>query len=609
MAVKSARIALASLFTLLVLAAGATQPRLSRAQPSVSAYCISAIDASAWPSVSLRLRPVDSSGRFIEGLSSAPIFENGQAAEDVKLAQQEGPLAFALLVDGGRSPAKATRQAMQRAVARLNESGVFRNGVDSVLVRVLANAAVTRPTADSDVRVNWTTDADVINTLTKSDFLPNNARQTKGLDAIDRLIRDIKDRVGQPARTPAVMVFLSNRIEASNGNAETDAVRWGELLRADQIPVYVIQTAAADSAPLKALAGGPTYYAVTSASTNAAVDALYESMSSQRRYYSATYTSKYTAADARSVTAFSPSGRGVCQDSDSYTYVADQPQFIYDNTPSRLLFDANTDRIKIRVKVNWPRDAPRKLSSANLLVDGERRAEGIIIDNNRLLEFTLLARDMRDKTSAELKVEVSDESGKRFTSQVKQVDVTNQIEIAPQPTLPPPTATQANSTGGDLPIGVVAGIAAAALAAGGVGAFVLLRRNRSASGAASLQDQVMATLTVLEGPHGRRNEKIRLSKPRYVIGRQGADIMFFADMPRSTVSRTHCTITRDSDMSFWLTDNVSSNGTKLNGKPVPPNQRVPLNSGDQILLGEIDRNGVLLQFSLDHPTQFVKPQR
>jgi hypothetical protein len=608
MTVKFARITLTSLFTLLLLTVGAAQPRVSRAQPTVSAYCVSNVDASAWPNVSLRLRPVDSSGRFIEGLSSAPLFENGQAAEDVKLAQQEGPLHFALLVDGGRTPSRATRQAMQRAVARLSESGVFRNGMDSVLVRVLANAAVTRPTADSDVRVNWTTDAGVINTLTKSDFLPTNARQTKGLDAIERLMRDVKDRVGQPAGTPAVMVFLSNRIEASNGNAETDAVRWAELLRADQIPAYVIQTAAADSAPLKALAGGPTFYAVASTKTDAAVDALYQSMSNQRRFYSVTLTSKYTAADARTITAFSPDGRGVCQDGDSYTFVADQPQFVFDNVPSRLLFDTNNDRVKIKVQVNWPKDTPRELSSANLLIDGERRAEGQILDRSRLLEFTIFARDMQDKTAAELKVEVTDASDKRFTSQVKLVDVTNQIEIAPQPTLPAPTATPPVDTRGSLPVSAVAGIAAAALAAGGAGAFFLLRRSRR-GGASGLQEQVMATITVLEGPHGRRNEKIKLAKPRYVIGRQDADIVFFSDMPKSTVSRTHCTITRDNDMGFWLTDNVSSNGTKLNGKPVPPNQRVPLNSGDQILLGEIDRNGVLLQFSLDHPTQFVKAQR
>jgi pSer/pThr/pTyr-binding forkhead associated (FHA) protein len=153
-------------------------------------------------------------------------------------------------------------------------------------------------------------------------------------------------------------------------------------------------------------------------------------------------------------------------------------------------------------------------------------------------------------------------------------------------------------------------VAAAMLVIVSLVGFLIFRnsnksRNR-ASAAPSLQEQVMASLTVLEGPHGRKGEKIRLSKTKYVIGRQGADVVFYADAPRSTISRVHCTITRDADMSFWITDNVSSNGTRVNSKLVPPNERHPLLNGDQVQLGDAERNGVLLQFSLDHPTQFVQ---
>jgi hypothetical protein len=591
--------------SLLFLALNAPSAQQAGHAQAAASYCISAIDASQWPKVSMRFRALNSDGRFVDGLSTVPVFENGQPAEDVQLSQTDGPLAYAILVDGGRAPSRATRQAVQRAIARIAESGAFRNGIDQIHVRVLANTGVTRPSENSEVRIDWTSDASVINTLTRSDFLPTNARQTRGLDAFDRVIRDINDRVGSPANRPAVAVFLSNRVEASTGNAETDAIRWAGLLRDAQIPVYAIQTASTDSAPLKALTGGGAFYAVTSTKSDADVDALFLSMSTQRRFYTATFTSKFTGGEARTITVNSPSVRGSCQDSDSYQFVADQPQFIFDNVPSRLSFDENVDRIKIKVQVAWPRNQPRELTDANLLIDGQRRAQGDVLDRNQLIEFTVLARDVQDKTSAEIKVEATDASGKRFTSQGKQVDIATLKAVAPLPTDTPLAPAPAPQPG--LPFGVVAAIAAAALAVGGAGAwFVVQRSKRSAKGGAGLQAQVMASMTVLEGPHGRRNEKILLNKPRYVIGRQGADIVFYADMPKSTVSRTHCTITRDADMSFWLTDNVSSNGTKLNGKPVTPNQRVPINNGDQILLGDINRNGVLLQFSLDHPTQFVK---
>ncbi len=52
------------------------------------------------------------------------------------------------------------------------------------------------------------------------------------------------------------------------------------------------------------------------------------------------------------------------------------------------------------------------------------------------------------------------------------------------------------------------------------------------------------------------------------------------------VSRLHAAITYDKG-SFFLRDLDSTNGTFLNGKPVPPNHTLALNSGDEIRLGNL----------------------
>jgi pSer/pThr/pTyr-binding forkhead associated (FHA) protein len=46
-------------------------------------------------------------------------------------------------------------------------------------------------------------------------------------------------------------------------------------------------------------------------------------------------------------------------------------------------------------------------------------------------------------------------------------------------------------------------------------------------------------------------------------------------------------ITRDGDY-FMLTDLGSTNGTLLNGAPVPPRQPQRLRSGDRIKVGEVE---------------------
>jgi diguanylate cyclase (GGDEF)-like protein len=55
-------------------------------------------------------------------------------------------------------------------------------------------------------------------------------------------------------------------------------------------------------------------------------------------------------------------------------------------------------------------------------------------------------------------------------------------------------------------------------------------------------------------------------------------------LPLGGVSRLHCAIRRDAS-GLWLRDLGSTNGTRHNGEPVPPQHDVPLQAGDLVAVG------------------------
>ena len=61
------------------------------------------------------------------------------------------------------------------------------------------------------------------------------------------------------------------------------------------------------------------------------------------------------------------------------------------------------------------------------------------------------------------------------------------------------------------------------------------------------------------------------------------DLSQVANVPKA-ISRRHARIEQEGDR-FYLTDLGSVNGTKLNGRRVPPNERMPLWNGDVIEFG------------------------
>lgn len=115
----------------------------------------------------------------------------------------------------------------------------------------------------------------------------------------------------------------------------------------------------------------------------------------------------------------------------------------------------------------------------------------------------------------------------------------------------------------------------------------------------------LATLEVLDGPEAIVSgfpvgRQIVIRRKLVSIGRnpRQADIQLYAMEEPASVSRLHCTLEfQDTLRCFFITDENSSSGTRVNGSLLRPYKAEPLHSGDVIELGIPENNGARLSFT------------
>ncbi len=144
-----------------------------------------------------------------------------------------------------------------------------------------------------------------------------------------------------------------------------------------------------------------------------------------------------------------------------------------------------------------------------------------------------------------------------------------------------------------------------------------LAERRDAGSAASIAESVpasataeppkgdaMASLEVVEGPDIFANgvslgKHIDIHSKRITIGRNGRQVdyqIYSLDQP-SSVSRLHCTIEfHEALKCFFITDEGSSSGTKVDGRALTPYKQHSLKNDDLIELGLVEKQGAALRF-------------
>lgn len=616
-------------FRIVVLAA-AFLPLLAKGEPASAqtgaTFFITDVDASQFPSVTFRLRALDLNNHVVPGLSSAnlTVFENGEQvpADNVQVTpHDDGPITFLFLVDHGRlhNFKVSGAQNIRQVFSALLDSGVFLEGTDWVEVMVRRNINADRterlvlPTQEGGDLATWS--------ATYAFELRPSLNKTFGLEGVADAIVEMGTLVEVPGSQAAVILFITRYIEEpAKSVAVVAAQNQANLAKAGFISIYVFSTEAGltNREPLQILAeisnGGFT--ALQGSTAGALAEEAYREINTQRLYYTVSYQSILADTDPRVITVNSrdvptvgaPGNYQVSPQAPVVTLVEPAANTVINR---EALLDSGGDpvynptKVKVVASVSFPDGYPRGFRSAELLVNGASQTVAPPSPGAAQAEFEADLSQITTEGSnpVTLEVRLVDSIGLEASAQTSLV-----VEVAP----PPRRGLSALAVVAIVVSSLICVSVIALIAAGG-GALLFRKRapQPSTPGARAipaepahtivvgraLKDQVLATLTVLEGPKGLMGEAINLVKPTTVIGRhpQNTDINFYADV-ESSVSRVHCTIQKDGAV-FKLTDNGSSSGTRLNGRAIPANDPVVLADNDEIVLGDLGRRGVKMRFN------------
>jgi hypothetical protein len=614
-------------FRLVVLAAVlfSLLPKVEPASAQAgTTFFITDVDAGQFPTVTFRLRALDLNNRVVSGLSNTnlTVFENGEQvpADNVQVTQHDdGPITFLFLIDHGRLAnfREFGTQNIRQVFSALLDSGVFVNGLDQVEVMVRENLNTDR----TEPRLGPTQQgADLTTWLANYPFeVRRSQNSTKGLEGVADAIAEMGKLVPIPGRQPAVILLITRSIEdPARSVAVVAAQNQANQAKSQFISIYVLSTDLGQSnkEPLEILAeiSNGRYTALQRATAGALAEDTYREINTQRLYYTISYQSTLAAPGPRVITAntrdvptvgtvgnyeASPQPPVVnLVEPAAGTVIQREAQLDSEGTP---VYD--TTKVKVVANISFPDGYPRGFRSAALLVDGASQAAASPAPGATQAEFEADLSQISKVGShpVTLEVRLVDSLGLEVSAQTSVV-----VEVSP-----PPRRTSPIAIAGGL-LGVLCVSAVGLIALGGGIYFFRKRTPQQAAPAArpvpaeplhtllagrAMRDQVLATLTVLEGPKGLIGEAINVVKPTTVIGRnpETTDINFYADV-ESSVSRVHCTVQKDGK-TFKLTDNGSSAGTRLNGRAIPSNDPVVLADNDEIVLGDMGRRGVKMRFN------------
>lgn len=625
MRLNKSRLSLMGLLVISLLAA----PLAVWAQ-TASTYFITNVDASAFPDVQFQFRALDLQNQAVANLTSSTVtvFENGQPVSEAQVTQSSmGGVNIIFVIDQGQRSGYNNfgLPNMRQAITTLVTGGYFQDGVDTVTV-------LGRQNLNSDQTVTLlerTSSGTALTTWAANFNFANSSKATKGLLGVEDAVVKMAEAVPTSGTQTVAIIFITRFLEDPARNiAESAAQNTAQLARQSFIPVHVFQTdqGPTQPQPLQLLANGSngTYTQLKRNTVEANVAPVYQAITAQRSIYTVTYRSTSSESGQRSITLNAPQatagslpgGYSVNIAPPSLTLEAPSSGTTYTRLPrpsaenaSIYLYDQQV--VEVKAQISFPPDtAVREIVSVEFLVDDalEESRDSIADISDISFRWDISSFTQPGTYEKKLTVKAVDELGLEASA---ETSVTIVVQAPPTPTPPSPVETAVEDygllIGGVVCVGIVG-----VLFVGGLLFFLLRPKKPSVLASSGMpmeaaatiivsgprQGKALAVLTVLEGPKALVNEKISLTKPVTLLGRDPsrADVVFYSNEP-SSVSRLHCTLQKDGDI-FVLTDNGSTSGSKINGQWLKPNDPVQLRDGDEIVMGDLGKMGVKLRFNL-----------
>ena len=594
------------------------------AQSSLT-FFITDVNAETFPDVNFRLRATDLSNEVASGLSQEDltVFEDGENVGALEVTpHDDGPITYIFVVDLGRLSNYRSfgENRIRQILTTLSTGGYFVDGKDTVMVLGRRNE-----TNDETITMMPATQSSSDLTTAAANFNLDASRgSTKGLVAVEDAVRQSSDLVPIAGSQTTAIIFLTRYIEEPTRTvAPTSAQNVASLARDQHISVHVIHTdfsgSREDALQVLAEGSGGSYTLVNRNNFQSAVTGVYQAIDAQRTYYDVNYRSASAAAGERQVTVNNPTDQAQGRAGQYEVSLSPPEVSLTEPTPnSTIRREATLDEdaevpafdltnMTVRAEVTFPDGFPRNVRSAELLINDE--VEDSIDVGAGQTSFTF-DWDLSDITEegvnlVSLDIVVEDELGLSGDAESSvNVEVILPEEDGGFLQLSPRLAAIG------LPILCLIGLVVLAVI---VGIFLLLRGGSKSKETVrqegpltvqptmfvdDLDDLVLATLTVLEGPSGMIGEPLKITARSTTLGRdpKQADIAFYSDT-QSSISRLHATIDLDEENTFRLTDESSSVGTRLNGRPIPANSPVRLDDGDEIVLADLSQRGVKMRFN------------
>jgi pSer/pThr/pTyr-binding forkhead associated (FHA) protein len=589
-------------------------------------FFITDVDPSSFPQVQFTMRAIELGNKVVSTLNSSnlTVYENGQQVTDVEVTQHaDGPVTYVFVIDQG-SQSYFTYfgiSNLRQAIGTLVSGGYFVDGRDTVMV-------LGRQNINSDQTVTLLPATQVATDLTTwvANFnFDRGSGSTKGLLGVEDAIQEMSELVPIPGSQTAAIVYVTRWIQdPSSTVAPTAAQNTAAEARKNFISVHVFHTdlynQRQDALQVLTFGSDGLYAGLDRNNYLSSVTSVYQSIDAQRTYYTISYRSPVPDVGAREITINTP-GRPYEGVIGSYEIELQAPSVniiepVANSTIRReaevtaegVLPTFDTTNVRVGAEVIWPDGFPRIIKSAQFYANGNLEDSIDEVLDQTQFEFQWDLSDIisEGSNSIQLEVKVEDELGL-----VAEADSLINVEVViPTPTPPPDEGSNITLLGA---IGLfILFLLVVGAIAGAIYWFVIRPRSLPIETtpevdvaesmaqtvmAMDLQQIVLATLTVEEGPSGLIGEVFKINSPETVLGRNPAqtDIAFYTD-GESSVSRLHCSITLDQDNTFKLTDHNSSAGTRLNGRQIHPDAPVVLADGDEIVLGTLAQRGVKLIF-------------
>ncbi len=632
------------------------------AQTPVESVFVTNVNSNNFPLMNINIRALDSDNVLMTNISPTDIdiYENNQRVENVTISRGEAlPTYTYFIVDNNQytNLASVDDDFLRSTLDSFITDGFFEDGKDRIALFQTDTSSVNGGEEVLAFVDSGNTFRSALPTVSFTTRL--NGVRVYTLEGITYVFNQMI-RLADSGQANLSIVYVGAGFDGDGQNRLTeDSQALAEQFVEAGVTFHAIHTRPNDivSRPVEALVNGTggKYIPYQGGRDNTiAVQQVYRTIQNQAVTLQVNYRSRNDDSGVRTVSAV-PASQPITEAAatGSYEVVLESPVItISEPTSDKIFqregtvnddgsFESALQTIPVRARLEWQDNYPRNLLRSELLVDGQP-VSTIEDPASQEFIFSLDVSDITETTTRSISVRIRDELGRLesseqrpltievikldravLTPQVTEITVVETVVVPGDDTIIVQSPCEVDPTGADcirtnyLPWLVGLGsllaliivtvsfrrqLAALSQGDGNVVTNIVKKVAATIIGGKTRGKKVIAEMRVLMARNMlMEQETIKIYTHTTSFGRdpKAVDVQVYDEDDISSVSGLHCTLQFDpTHQIFYLTDNDSSVGTTINGRPIEPDDPQQLQDGDLIVMGDLARRGAKLQFQI-----------